>query len=106
MSVADLDKQFFDAFGIEPIGCKDNENCTGTLDCRTQCPNAEYPQITDRILLELICIINNYCQTKLRCDYQLYSVNIGELRQEVLSDCMEYSEHIKQQVQLLLGGSI
>ena len=51
-----LEKQFFDTFNIEPIGCNDNKNCTGVLDC-TQCPNAKYPQITDRILLELICIL-------------------------------------------------
>ena len=54
----DIERQFFETFGIEPIGCNDNKNCTGTLDCRTQCPNAKYPQITDRILLELICIAN------------------------------------------------
>ena len=51
----ELEKQFFNTFNIEPIGCNDNKNCTGVLDC-TQCPNAKYPQITDHILLELICI--------------------------------------------------
>lgn len=50
----ELEKTFFDTFGIEPIGCNDNENCTGTLDCRTQCPNAKYPQITESKQLELI----------------------------------------------------
>lgn len=49
----ELEKQFFNTFNIEPIRCNDNKNCTGVLDC-TQCPNAEYPKITDRILLELM----------------------------------------------------
>lgn len=66
----ELEKQFFDTFNIEPIGCNDNKNCTGALDC-TQCPNAKYPQITDRILLELICIWNLYCtHTLIPTDYQ------------------------------------
>ena len=49
----ELEKQFFNTFNIDPIGCNDNKNCTGVLDC-TQCPNAKYPQITDHILLELM----------------------------------------------------
>lgn len=55
----ELEKQFFNTFNIEPIGCNDNKNCTGALDC-TQCPNAKYPQITDSILLGLICMANQY----------------------------------------------
>lgn len=36
----DIERQFFKTFEIEPIGCNDNENCTGTLDC-TQCPKTK-----------------------------------------------------------------
>ena len=98
MLIADSDKQFFDTFGIEPIGCKDNENCTGTLDCRTQCPNAEYPQITDRILLELICILNPFCYPS--------GQNIQHLKESVLDWCITFKDDIEQQVQALFGGSI
>ena len=53
----ELEKQFFETFGIEPklvISLEDWENCKDL-------PRAEelfkhYPQITDRILLQLTCI--------------------------------------------------
>ena len=102
----EIEKQFFEAFGIEPIGCKDNKNCTGTLDCRTQCPNAKYPQITDRILLELICLVNIYL------DEGFWAQNITDLKEEVLNNCLlavnttdygvaGYEESFKHQVQAL-----
>ena len=74
----ELEKQFFDTFEIEPIGCNDNKNCTGTLDC-TQCPNAKYPQITDRMLLELIRIIGKKPFGYLQCE-NTYSTNLGDIR--------------------------
>ena len=63
----DLEKTFFDTFGIEPKhifrGCRlgakyyaeicDETTCNG---CDEEIRKTEYPQITDRILLELICI--------------------------------------------------
>lgn len=59
----ELEKQFFQCFGIEP---KEYKGCD-SFPCSnlgTECENCkdyklyktEYPQITDRILLELICI--------------------------------------------------
>ena len=60
----ELEKRFFDTFGIEPEYktcifkyCKnkkeyDCENCGDRI--------WHYPQITDRILLNLICIANQY----------------------------------------------
>ena len=74
----ELEKQFFDTFNIEPIGCNDNKNCTGVLDC-TQCPNAKYPQITDRMLLELIRIIGKKPFGYLQCE-NTYSTNLGNIR--------------------------
>ena len=47
----ELEKQFFDTFGIEK---KTNQVYGVQLDYHIE----EYPQITDRILLELICIAN------------------------------------------------
>ena len=83
----DLEKNFFDTFGIEPryedactvedkywnneelaneYGTFDqymNCKCGNQEDCTTECSCAYqrevYPQITDRILLELICIANH-----------------------------------------------
>ena len=64
----ELEKKFFDTFGIEakqkcakPLlkttsgFCKAYKNCVG---CDYN--DLKYPQITDRILLNLICIANEY----------------------------------------------
>lgn len=56
----ELEKKFFDTFGIEPkIDC---EGCGAKPFASEQCYQTEcvkvYPQITDRILLELIKILS------------------------------------------------
>lgn len=63
----ELEKQFFDTFGIEPKLNDCNWQCQKPSKLIYMCANnnncehcKEYPQITDRILLELICI-NNSC---------------------------------------------
>ena len=88
----ELEKQFFDTFGIEPRGKKctcdvrDFAKCT-TYYC-TSCAKAlekEYPRITPEILLELICI---------RCK-ELISIikvkgdNREELKNHILKLCIE-----------------
>lgn len=78
----ELEKQFFDTFNIEPIGCNDNKNCTGVLDC-TQCPNAKYLQITDRMLLELI-LINMHHE-----DLFGHPTNTRELKDNTLKQLIE-----------------
>ena len=88
----DLEKQFFDTFGIEPIGCNDNKNCTGTLDCRTQCPNAKYPQITDRHYLLMLAYLT--C-----CDDQEFGIDETLLKEKILKDIMleyEYESTAKE----------
>lgn len=60
----ELEKTFFDTFGIPQLCCKKYiTNCTKYGECE-ECVNYDkdfstYPQITDRILLELICILGN-----------------------------------------------
>ena len=70
----ELEKQFFDTFGIEPKhifrGCKlgakyyaeicDETTCNG---CDEEIRKTEYPTITDHMLLELICIVLNTFET-------------------------------------------
>lgn len=57
-----LEKQFFDTFGIEPliknIPCSECEFNLEECGC-FYCNREVYPQITDHILLELICILGN-----------------------------------------------
>lgn len=62
--ITDLEKTFFDTFGIKPKF--DRMLCDNDYQCNGECNNCEYqeddnkhkfyPQITDRILLELMCI--------------------------------------------------
>jgi hypothetical protein len=98
----ELEKQFFNTFNIEPIGCNDNKNCTGALDC-TQCPNAKYPQITDRIYLELHCLLNSL-------DTPPYGLTVEEFKKDILisaigvlsrNETAKRIDNIKQQVRTL-----
>ena len=59
-----LEKQFFETFEIELIEdgtCDMDEECRNT-DCNTcqRINKFNYPQITDRILLELVCLISQH----------------------------------------------
>lgn len=55
----DLEKQFFDTFGIEPDKwCKIGIDKDGNF--YKEPTDKRYPQITDHILLKLICIANKY----------------------------------------------
>ena len=63
----ELEQEFFEAFGIEQKtnGCEeyfympDAESCKECED-KPCLKHLEYPQITDRKLLEMICIINEF----------------------------------------------
>ena len=100
----ELEKQFFDTFGIEPIKKQESElvaigeNIRGLK--RVEKPFYEYPQITDRILLELLVIMTRYTDIIDGFD------NVQELKEFVLKDLM-YSltqpecNIVKQQVRTL-----
>lgn len=114
----EIEKQFFDTFNIEPkelifrtmncaCGCHDCKNC----DKYKNNLQKIYPQITDRILLELICIHNTYPRTR------LYSLDYESLKKEILKDLINEQESIelktycvfndmKQQVQELFKEDI
>jgi hypothetical protein len=97
----ELEKKFFDTFGIEP---KTHAVWNST---ETKWKNfeswEEYPQITDSILLQLICILNSV-------SVELKSECIKDLKQEILGEMkilLEYApneetgEFIKHQVHTL-----
>lgn len=90
----ELEKQFFDTFGIEPRKvkiCRNTNHCPKKYKlCNDDCKHwqvirTDYPEITDRILLELICI---------RCK-ELISIikvkgdNREELKNYILKLCIE-----------------
>ena len=89
----DLEKSFFDTFGIEP-----REYCERIYQdgCFKNCPLypvrktdecfkyiEAYPEISDHILLELICILNDSGASYLSYRFKR---NINGLKQEILSD--------------------
>ena len=88
----ELEKKFFDTFGIEPEYktcifkyCKnkkeyDCENCGDRI--------WHYPQITDRILLNLICIANEYL------DYPT-STNIKNIQARTLRMLLKAKKYFK-----------
>ena len=112
----DLEKQFFDTFGIEPeifTGCKLEKNnwkedtCPfekdGIMDlCHKVCKYAFtereiYPQITDTHYLKLICILHT---TNI---VQLCTTNVENLKEEVLLTLCYWVDKrdIKHQVRTL-----
>jgi hypothetical protein len=106
----EIEKTFFDTFGIEPIEFKSCD--VGTFcpypekECGTDtCPYyktyaVDYPAISDRILLELICILSTY-EWGYHCCYIVRAHNFEKLKEIILKDCIIEYKHIKHQVRTL-----
>lgn len=111
----ELEQKFFDTFGVEPEhnkkSCKHCEyhtksnfydGCIRNINF-TNCPNAKifYPKITDRKLLEMICI----CNSTYINGYTNYFTATGktkdELKEEILKKCITLSKDIKNKIQQL-----
>ena len=74
----ELEKQFFDTFGIEPKTIIEPRYSLNTEYYEEKVE--KYPQITDRILLELICIHIKYLT------FGILSHNVEKLKNEILTD--------------------
>lgn len=81
---SELENRFFEAFGIERNCCNNYEKETCPEENCTGCDYYDYPAITDRILLELICIANRVSTTM--------SETIDELKEETLQTLIETQE--------------
>lgn len=99
----ELEKKFFDTFGIKQ---REYTQCR-SLGCRkpyTDCVNCQYhevykidyPQITDRILLELICKLSGVC-----CPQFAFERGVEELKWNILKRCIHYNKELKHQVRRL-----
>lgn len=101
---SDIEKEFFKVFGIEPISkwhkCKDY-NCV-CCDEYDNCSKREfvYTEITDRILLELICILG----TTIRQFKIPPKLNIEQLKYHILRNCINEQESIYTRVKSLFKG--
>ena len=129
----EIEKQFFDTFGIEPNMCiyakygyespegtwyfcnKNRDRCWTYPSSSTTCKYREtsYPEITDHILLELMCILSEW-RTYLDSSYTIKANNTLHLKQDILKDFLELfkwyefkkcEKGIKQQVIALFEGS-
>lgn len=94
----ELEKTFFDTFGIEP---KEQE-----VFVLKNMVVKEYPEITDHILLELICILTRWHLDE-REPYEIMSINMEQLKSQILSDSLGIAKCVKtkQQVHTLFEES-
>lgn len=89
----ELEKTFFDTFGIPQLCCKKYiTNCTKYGECE-ECVNYDkdfstYPQITDHILLNLICIANQY-------EYYPTSTHIKNIQARTLRILLKAKKYLK-----------
>ena len=109
----DLEKQFFDTFGVEPK-YRDYRTKNGKIYDNKNPENRNirlcYPQITDRILLELICFNNRHYVT---LEDLICPKNIETIKESVLKKFIKrnkefvdngYSGFCLKQVQALFKG--
>ena len=103
----EIEKQFFDTFGIEAktyLICTSGWDCIDAQSCEecvySKLIAGEYPQITDHILLELICIAHTSPVIT------FVSRDVKNLKEEVLMVLCNWvsSRNIKQQVQAIFKG--
>ena len=81
----DLEKQFFDTFGIEPKPCINKSLCINHYDCAS-CDMSKYPRISDRKLLKLICLNNRHYVT---LEDLICPKNIETIKESVLKKFIE-----------------
>ena len=88
----ELEKQFFDTFGIEP---KIIDTAVGRGFYIEHNRVEKYPQITDSILLELIIILGSICT--------VFDKNVDDLKENVLKNLIKLNRryHIYNQVRTL-----
>lgn len=91
----DLEKKFFETFGIEPI-TQAVWNSTETKWKNFESWE-EYPQITDTHYLQLLCLLAK----ELKC-FTVYDEDVNALKEEILKDLiLDNGYFSKQQVQEL-----
>ncbi len=100
----DLIKKFFDTFEIEPYKTPSREYDSDGEICSYY---IEYPEITDHILLELICILGNNSYFLITDDG--LPIDVDGLKKSVLHSLtlqakFDKNKVLKQQIQELFKG--
>lgn len=109
----ELEQEFFNVFGVEKIECckhfKYFDSKCDRLDSTEKCldcigTNKVYPKITDRKLLEMICIFSQHCNFGRWNKYAMHSID--DFKYIMLSQLIEYQNKrytygIKEKIQQL-----
>lgn len=88
----ELEQQFFKVFGIE----KNNDNCpmldkSNCVFVPSECNYYQYPEITDRKLLEMICTLSQ----SYPLNYEGWSFNtVQDLKETMLEDCIKTAKKL------------
>lgn len=97
--ITELEQEFFKVFGIEPVPIKSYGYwlIKGSIAENDKGEKVVYPEITDRVLLELVCIANKYFGDI------YFGKNVEQLKKTVLINLAKVSDVIwvKQQIQQL-----
>lgn len=103
-----IEEEFFKTFEIEPKKLCFNGDCIVKDDigyndkiCDDRCVyiTKKYPRITDRRLLELICII-----VSVQTSYAINEDNYKKLKKKVLQRAISLKNYIAQDVKSLFEG--
>ena len=83
----ELEEQFFKTFGIEQ-----KRKTRPLYDGYKIFWFEPYPEITDRKLLEMICILSQWDADNY---YQILANNMQDLKNEILNDCTNFKQKLK-----------
>lgn len=91
----ELEEQFFKVFGIEPkIYKTDGRDIDDNGDVCSWYIEEVYPEITDRVLLEIICIHSYFCGLGLNLS-NLYVKNPAELEAVIMQQIINWYQDKK-----------
>lgn len=98
------EEKFYKTFGIEKQQtCSRSDTCYNGSACNDceGCNAYKYPQITDRILLELLCILNKYTgETKLMKE------EYKDIKQEIFGEVLFIYERMRKPYQKELTNQV
>lgn len=98
-----IEQEFFEAFGVEKgmycYYCNDRFNCF-----KQKCRNPLYPTITPEIILELMQIIFDATLKKYPKTTGLNFDIKRDIKEQILSGCIQLQPEIQDQVKGLLNG--
>ena len=94
-----LEQEFYKAFEIPPATVE--EYGSNYFWDTIEIDGKRYTPIDDRKLLEMICILNKHYAENFQCATMLVGGTTEKIKECILKDCIEQSQHIKSEIQQL-----